>query len=137
MKIVRLYTLLIAIACILAASACTGEVIGLPDERGIANTSIDNGRRLIADFGCGSCHTIPGVPGADAMAAPPLNDFYQRMVIAGRIPNTADNLAFWIQNPQGIDPQTAMPNLGVTPLQARDIAAYLYYEQNVFERINR
>jgi cytochrome c len=137
MNICRCSVLLIAIVVGLVATSCTGEVIGVPDERGLANTSVENGRRLIANFGCGSCHSIPGVPGADAMAAPPLNDFYQRMVIAGRLPNTADNLASWIQNPQGIDPETAMPNLGVTPLQARDIAAYLYHEQNVLERINR
>jgi cytochrome c1 len=32
----------------------------------------------------------------------------------------------WIENPPGIDPKTAMPNMGVTPRDARDIAAYLY-----------
>jgi hypothetical protein len=32
----------------------------------------------------------------------------------------------WIQNPPGIDPLTAMPNLHVTPSDAQDIAGYLY-----------
>jgi cytochrome c1 len=32
----------------------------------------------------------------------------------------------WIEHPRAINPQTAMPELGVTPAQARDIAAYLY-----------
>lgn len=32
----------------------------------------------------------------------------------------------WIENPSAIDPKTAMPNMGVTVRDARDIAAYLY-----------
>jgi cytochrome c len=32
----------------------------------------------------------------------------------------------WIQNPQTVDDKTAMPNLGVSARDARDIAAYLY-----------
>jgi cytochrome c len=32
----------------------------------------------------------------------------------------------WITVPQSIEPNTAMPSLGVTEGQARDIAAYLY-----------
>jgi cytochrome c len=40
--------------------------------------------------------------------------------------NTPDNLIEWIQNPPGIDPRTATPNLGIDEAAARDIAAYLY-----------
>jgi hypothetical protein len=32
----------------------------------------------------------------------------------------------WIENPPGVDEKTAMPYMGVTPGDARDIAAYLY-----------
>lgn len=32
----------------------------------------------------------------------------------------------WLQNPKAIDEKTAMPNLGVTPADARDIAGFLY-----------
>ncbi len=69
------------------------------------------------NFGCGSCHTIPGVRGADAMVGPPLN---------GRLPNTPENLVHWIVTPQTVEPGTAMPNLGVSEREARDMAAYLY-----------
>jgi hypothetical protein len=68
---------------------------------------------LIAEYGCGSCHTIPGVPGADATAAPPLERFYERTYIAGKLANTKENLALWIRDPQEIEPGTAMPDLGV------------------------
>jgi cytochrome c1 len=47
-------------------------------------------------------------------------------VIAGRLPNDTEHLVHWIRDPQGIDPSTAMPNLGLTDPEARDIAAFLY-----------
>ena len=79
----------------------------------------------IARYGCGSCHTISGVGGADADVGPSLSNFAARRYIAGRLPNTPANLIAWIRNPQRIDPGNVMPFLGVTPQDARDIAAYL------------
>jgi cytochrome c len=32
----------------------------------------------------------------------------------------------WLENPPAVDSKTAMPNMGVTGRDARDIAAYLY-----------
>jgi cytochrome c len=32
----------------------------------------------------------------------------------------------WLRNPKAIEQGTAMPNLGLTEQQARDIASYLY-----------
>jgi cytochrome c1 len=46
--------------------------------------------------------------------------------VAGEVPNTPRFMVRWIENPQAIEPGTAMPNLGVSDAQARDIAAYLY-----------
>lgn len=83
------------------------------------------GRAALAHYGCGSCHTIPGVAGADARVAPSLAHFGQRAFVAGRLGNTEANLARWIENPQGVDPGNAMPNLGVTEIDAANIAAYL------------
>ena len=60
------------------------------------------------------------------MVGPPLIGWADRIYIAGRVPNTPENLIVWIQNPQEIDPQNAMPNLGVSESEARDMAAYLY-----------
>lgn len=84
------------------------------------------GRSLAAAWGCGACHRIPGVIGADALTAPPLDGYERRQHIAGALTNTADNLIAWIQNPQAIEPGTAMPNLGMSEAEARHIAAYLY-----------
>lgn len=80
----------------------------------------------IAAYGCGSCHTIAGVSGANADIGPKLDDFAEQRYIAGRLPNTAPNLIRWIRSPQQIDPGNVMPDLGVSQEDARDIAAYLY-----------
>jgi cytochrome c1 len=127
----------LAVVLVSLLTACSGEVNGVPEARSASESNIAAGRRLMASYGCGACHSIPGVPGADAMAAPPLNCFYERTYIAGRLSNTGENLTKWIQNPQLIDPGTAMPNLGVTQKEADDIAAYLYHQPGFWERRNR
>jgi cytochrome c len=60
------------------------------------------------------------------MVGPPLTMFAQRAYIAGQLPNEPDNLIRWIQDPQTVEPGTAMPDLGVDTSTARDMAAYLY-----------
>lgn len=86
----------------------------------------DKGESAIATYGCASCHTIPGIRGANALVGPPLTQLGSRSYIGGVLTNTPTHLMRWIQNPPGINPQTAMPNIGVTDPDARDIAAYLY-----------
>lgn len=84
------------------------------------------GRALIREYGCASCHTIPGVAGADAEVGPPLAGIGGRVYIAGRLPNTPENMARWITDPWGVDPATAMPDVGVSAEHAVHITAYLY-----------
>lgn len=84
------------------------------------------GAQVIADKDCGSCHIIPGIHGANGLVGPPLDYFGRRTYIAGELPNTAENLKRWVQSPQSVEPKTAMPNLGLTDQQARDVVAYLY-----------
>jgi cytochrome c2 len=84
------------------------------------------GGRLIAQYGCGGCHIVPGISGADGLVGPPLNKMARRVYIAGFLRNSPDNLAAWIENPQAIVPGNAMPAMGINNEQARDIVAYLY-----------
>ncbi|HKP72771.1 MAG TPA: hypothetical protein VJT82_07530, partial [Pyrinomonadaceae bacterium] len=65
------------------------------------------GRAAISRYGCATCHTIPGVRGADALVGPPLTQMGSRSYIAGVLPNTPDNMIRWIINPPQIDQQTA------------------------------
>lgn len=90
---------------------------------------IERGRLLLWQYGCGGCHRIDGVVGATGEVGPPLNDLHRRVYLAGVLANSRANLAQWIQSPRQIDPPTAMPDLGVSADQARDMAAYLYRRQ--------
>lgn len=84
------------------------------------------GRQLIAQLGCGGCHTIPGVRNARGNVGPPLNAFGDRRFVAGMLENQPDNLIHWLEHPQSVVPGNAMPEMGISQAQARDIAAYLY-----------
>ena len=86
----------------------------------------DYGATAISRYGCGSCHTIPGIAGAHGQVGPPLTGVRNRMVLAGMVPNTPDGLENWIQDPHSINAKTAMPTMGMSRTDAVDIAAYLY-----------
>ena len=84
------------------------------------------GKSAITAYGCGTCHTVPGVRGADALVGPPLTSMAERGYIGGVMKNTPANMIRWIQDPPAVDPMTAMPKLNVSDADARDIASYLY-----------
>jgi len=116
-----------ALAALALASACTQA--RLSDAQAMQLTRggrAQAGRRWAENYGCGGCHVIPGVPGARGRVGPPLDNVAARLYIGGVTENKPDNLIAWIQDPQLIDSATAMPRVGVTQREARDIAAYLY-----------
>jgi cytochrome c len=110
----------------LALAACGGDEEAFANAAALTGGDPHAGRVKVREYGCGSCHTIPGVPGADALVGPPLTNLGSRMYIAGVLTNTPDHLVRWIRDPPSVDSATAMPNVGVTERDARDIAAYLY-----------
>jgi cytochrome c len=85
-----------------------------------------SGREAIVVHGCGACHRIPGIPNADALVGPPLDSWSRRSFIAGTLPNTAENLAVWLEDPQEIRPGSAMPTLEMSETEIADIVAYLF-----------
>jgi cytochrome c2 len=104
----------LALLLLILLSACS------KDERA------ENGRLLLRQFGCGSCHEIPGVAAAKGKVGPPLAGVAGRVYLAGTLPNTPETMAAFIRKPQMADPKTAMPDMGVTEEHARDMVAYLY-----------
>lgn len=82
-------------------------------------------RLVLRQYACVACHTIPGVTGSQTRVGPPLQGLARRVLIAGRLPNTADDLVRWIRAPQQVKPGTAMPDLGVSEEHARQMADYL------------
>ena len=85
---------------------------------------------LLRRYGCAGCHTISGVPGAKGRVGPSLDDVGQRVFLAGRFPNTPENLVRWIQEPRAMDPRTAMPETGISPGEAQNVAAYLLQQSS-------
>lgn len=84
------------------------------------------GRAAIHEYGCGACHVIPGVRGANGRVGPRLDGIREQIYVGGVLPNGPDTMADWLRRPREINPLTAMPNLGVTEQDARDITAYLF-----------
>ncbi len=84
------------------------------------------GKDVIRRYGCSTCHVIPGVEGARGQVGPSLEGIANRAYLAGKLPNTPANMLKWIREPQEVQPGTAMPELGVTEQDGKDIAAYLY-----------
>ena len=113
-------------ASILVAAAAGSAACARDTTSAVAGGSVHRGEATLAEMGCGTCHTIAGVTGAHGLVGPPLTGVGARSILAGEVPNTPENMIRWVRDPQAIEPNTAMPNLGVTEQQARDIAAYLY-----------
>ena len=111
-------------AAAIARSADRREAVRTAQE--LTGGNVENGRQALHDFGCVACHTIPGIRLARGKVGPRLEGLRERVYIAGVLSNTPENLVWWIQHPQAVDPKTAMPETGIGPVDARHIAAYLY-----------
>jgi mono/diheme cytochrome c family protein len=84
------------------------------------------GRLALQQHACTACHHIPGVVGSLSHVGPPLDGVAARKYLAGRLPNSPENMVRWIRDPRSVSPQTLMPDLGVDEQAARDMAAYLF-----------
>jgi cytochrome c1 len=113
-------------ALALGASLACGGRDAAEEARRLTGGDPDRGRWAIRKYGCASCHTVPGVLGANGLVGPPLDRIGSRVVLAGHLPNTPSNMVRWIRHPQRLRPDTAMPDTGITDAEARDVAAYLY-----------
>jgi cytochrome c oxidase subunit 2 len=91
------------------------------------------GAKFFAQGACVGCHGIVGVnltsyddrKGAN-LIGPNLTHFGSRDLIAGGVlPNTPQNLATWLANPQAVKPGSDMPQLGLSPNQINALVAYL------------
>lgn len=123
-RVLLLAAVLAMIGATVLAGCTGGRALYIPPPSTGGDPS--RGAALIEDYGCGHCHTIPGIRAADGVVGPPLFFFSRRVYIAGEVPNTPQNLVRWVRNPPSIEPGTAMPALGLDEQQARDVAAYLY-----------
>ena len=124
----RAMTLLLFAAFLWILSACDRPSRTEVERTAVLTSGGDArlGQTEIRKYGCNTCHEISGVPGARGLIGPRLDGIGQRAYIAGELPNTPDNLMLWIEHPRQVEPHTAMPEMGVSEQNSRDIAAYLY-----------
>lgn len=125
MSVRELQLVFVVMAASGALSGCTGGQ-QVPPYSVSTGGHAGRGEQVIARYECGKCHTIPGIHGAKGVVGPPLNFMARRSTLAGYFPNDPHHLVKWVMNPQEMKPGTAMPDLGVSEQQARDVAAYLY-----------
>lgn len=114
------------VGALVLAGCDRGGTLSAREAANLTGGSVARGAETIRRFGCGACHAIPGIPGADGQVGPPLGGIGGRAYVAGVLTNSPENMVRWIVNPRGVDPLTAMPVLGVSAPEARDIAAFLY-----------
>jgi cytochrome c2 len=118
---------LLLVAC-LGLAGCDLSGTALYEDKVVENGDPARGRALIASgvHGCTTCHAVPGLRGVQGVVGPPLDGLARRGFIAGQLPNAPGVLVAFLENPPALVPDTGMPNVGLTPEEARHIAAYLY-----------
>jgi len=111
-----------------AISGCShGRDRALDQEaRRVTGGDPELGKTAIRNYGCYSCHVIPGIPGANGRIGPTLEGAGNLTQLSGGLPNNPENMMRWIRDPHSVLPKTKMPEMGVSQKDARDITAYLY-----------
>ena len=112
------------------AVACSQAESPAPPPQPAAAQSVagdaERGRTLIPQYACNACHIVPGTTGPQGSLAPTLAGLASRPTISyGAVQNTPANLRQFIQNPASLNPQTAMPPIGIPDNDAQDITAFL------------
>src|SRR5688572_22246058 len=85
-----------------------------------------NGKYALQQYACTTCHLVPGMVTGASHVGPSLHGIARRTFLAGRLPNTRENMVRWIRDPKSVSLATLMPDLGVTEQHARDMVAYLH-----------
>jgi cytochrome c2 len=115
------------LACVLCCLLATGckQTAPAVEAKSVAGDQV-RGQHLLATYGCAACHRIKDVAPSQNQVGPDLRSVADNSYLAGILPNTQQNMMRWLMHPRSISPGTAMPELGVTEKDARDMAAYLY-----------
>jgi cytochrome c oxidase subunit 2 len=83
------------------------------------------GRDVFMQARCAGCHTVRGTEAAGQIA-PDLTHIAARLTLgAGTLPNTAENLAIWIRDPQRVKPGNQMPPNLLSSDDLHALVAYL------------
>jgi len=91
----------------------------------VSDDSVEEGRHIFESTGCINCHAVSGTV-ANGRFGPNLTHLMSRDTIAsGILPNTAENLRQWIQDPEPIKPGCLMPAMKLSDRDVKSVVAYL------------
>ena len=83
------------------------------------------GAEVFREKNCVNCHSIAGLM-TRGRVAPDLTHVGSRTTLAaGTLPNTPENLAKWLKDPQSVKMGVLMPDIGLNTDQIKDLTAYL------------
>ncbi|MGE5257612.1 MAG: cytochrome c oxidase subunit II [Hyphomicrobiales bacterium] len=83
------------------------------------------GARVFSEKNCVNCHSIAGLM-TRGRVAPDLTHVGSRTTLAaGTLPNTPENLAKWLKNPQSVKKGVLMPDIGLNTDQIKYLTTYL------------
>lgn len=90
-----------------------------------SNALAQRGQRVFMETACNMCHAISGTP-AFGQTGPDLSHVAsRRMLAAGTVDNTPENLQRWLANPQALKPGNRMPIVALDDAQLNALVAYL------------
>jgi cytochrome c2 len=91
----------LAVVCLgTLACACDGaREANAREAAAMTGGDPSRGPDLLRKYGCQTCHTIPGVVGANGLVGPPLAGIASRSYIAGVLPTAPDSMLRWIRDP--------------------------------------
>jgi cytochrome c oxidase subunit 2 len=90
-----------------------------------ATEAARRGEAAFEAAGCASCHAVRGTA-ADGDLGPDLTHLASRRTLgAGTLPNTPEDLARWVADPQEAKPGNLMPAIPLSTDQLQDLLAYL------------
>ena len=121
---VRHLAVVMMVMNVAALNGCSAG--GKHEAAAVTGGSAERGSLAMERYGCNACHAIAGFPDPSTAVAAPITGIAHRTYIAGTLPTTPENLVLWIRFPHKVKPATAMPDLGVSESEARDVVAYLY-----------
>ena len=82
-------------------------------------------RAIFGSLSCVNCHTVKGTP-AVGKFGPDLTHLMNRQTLAaGMLPNNAETLRAWVNDPQEIKPGCFMPGMKLTDQELKQVVSYL------------
>jgi cytochrome c oxidase subunit 2 len=112
------------------ASAILDTLTVSPMAQAAMDPRVAEGEKLFLTKACAGCHSLKAVGGPPVMVGPNLGGIgARRMIAAGWMRNTDENLKHWLQNPQEVKEGVLMQGYTLTDAEAEALVAYLRTKQ--------